>query len=71
MLKMNLITREELCVKLYCELCDELYWELYGEFLDELDELYEEVNRELLREVDWALGSQIRMNFSHSKISRV
>ena len=60
---MNLITQEELCVKLYCELCDELYWELYGEFLDELDELYEEVN--------WPLGFPIRTNFSHSKISRV
>jgi hypothetical protein len=63
MLKMNLITREELCVKLYCELCDELYWELYGEFLDELDELYEEVNRELCLEVWMPLGSQIHTDF--------
>ena len=56
MLKMNLITREELCVKLYCELCDELYWEL-------CDELYEEVNRELCLEVWMPLGFQILTDF--------
>ena len=57
---MNLITQEELCVK--------LYWELYVDLNGELDwELY----GKLRREVNWPLGLQIRTNFSHSKISRV
>jgi hypothetical protein len=42
------------------ELCWELCWELYEELWVEL---YGEVYR--------PLGSQIRTNFSHSKISRV
>jgi hypothetical protein len=47
-------------VELYGELCGELWVELYGELCGKL---YWEVYR--------PLGSQIRTNFSHSKISRV
>jgi hypothetical protein len=64
MLKMNLITQEELCDELYWELCDELYWEL-------CDELYEELNREVWMEVGRQLGFPIHTKFLHSKISRV
>ena len=60
MLKMNLITQEELHLELCDELCDELY-----------EELYWGLYRELRREVNWPLGSQIHTDFSHSKISRV
>jgi hypothetical protein len=63
MLKMNLITQKELWVELWVELYDEvgeeLFWKVYGE-------VYWELRREL-----WELGSQIRTNFLHSKISRV
>jgi hypothetical protein len=52
MLKMNLITQEEL----HLELCDELYWELYGE-------LYGELCDEVYREVYGALGFQILTDF--------
>jgi hypothetical protein len=60
MLKMNLITQKELCGgfnrKMNRELWREFYREVYGK---------------LRREVNWPLGSQIRADFSHSKISRV
>jgi hypothetical protein len=59
MLKMNLITRKELCVGLYWELPGGLY----GEVCDE-------VCRGMFREL-WELGIPIRANFSLSKISRV
>jgi hypothetical protein len=56
MLKMNLITQEELYGgldrELYGELCGELYGELY-------EELYEEVDWELY----WELGSPIHTDF--------
>jgi hypothetical protein len=63
MLQMNLIRQEELCGEvneLYWELRRELYGELWGELYWGL---YEEVYLEL--------GSQIRTNFSLSKILRV
>jgi hypothetical protein len=60
MLKMNLITQEELCLELWVE----LYWELY-------DDLYWKLHWELHWELYQPLGAQIRTNFSHSKISRV
>jgi len=60
MLQMNLIIQEELCGGLYRELYRELCWELWGE-----------LSRELYLEVWRPLGSQIRTDFSHSKISRV
>jgi hypothetical protein len=67
MLKMNLITQEELYGELYgdlyWELYDDLYWKLHAELLGELyDDLYLEL---------WELGTQIRIEFLHSKISRV
>ena len=70
MLQMNLITQEELWGDLY----EEVYMELWG-FCDEVGEelfwkVYGEVYWELRREL-WELGSQIRTNFLHSKISRV
>jgi hypothetical protein len=46
-------------VELYDEVGEELFWKVYGE-------VYWELRREL-----WELGSQIRTNFLHSKISRV
>ena len=62
MLKMNLITQEEVYGGWDRDLDGELYGELY-------EELYEELY------VDWEvyqpLGLQIRTNFLHSKISRV
>jgi hypothetical protein len=75
MLKMNLITRKELCVGLYWELPGGLYWELYcemyGELLREVNgEVCDEVCRGMFREL-WELGIPIRANFSLSKISRV
>jgi hypothetical protein len=71
MLKMNLITQKELRGDLCWELDRELYGELYGDLWDELyEELYGE--EELYHwELCEPLGSQIRTNFSHSKISRV
>ena len=67
MLQMNLITRKELWGGLYLELA----WEVHGGVRGEL---YEEVRGKLygrsLREL-WRLGTQIRTDFSHSKISRV
>jgi hypothetical protein len=49
---MNLITQEELCVKLWVELYRDLYRELYRELCWELwGELY------------WVLGSQILTDF--------
>ena len=66
MLKMNLITQEELYGgldrELYGELCGELYGELY-------EELYEELYVDW--ELYWELGFPIRTDFLHSKISRV
>ena len=63
MLKMNLITQEELClelwVELYWELYDDLYWKLHAELLGEL---YGELYLEL-----WELGTQIRIDFHNSK----
>ena len=64
MLKMNLITQEELHLELCDELCDELYEELYWE-------LYWELCWELCWEVRGSLGFPILTDFSHSKISRV
>jgi hypothetical protein len=56
MLKMNLITQEEL----YGGLDRELYGELYGELYEELyEELYGEVDWELY----WELGSPIHTDF--------
>jgi hypothetical protein len=68
MLKMNLITQDELYRGLYGEVC----WELSGE-------LWGEVYMELYWELSWGLGwglygelgIPIRANFSLSKISRV
>jgi hypothetical protein len=64
MLKMNLITQEELYRGLYGEVC----WELSGE-------LRGEVYREVYWGLGWGLygelGIPIRANFSLSKISRV
>jgi hypothetical protein len=63
MLKMNLITQEELYGELYgdlyWELYDELYWKLHAELLGEL---YGELYLEL-----WELGTQIRIDFHNSK----
>jgi hypothetical protein len=75
MLKMNLITRKELCVGLYWELPGGLYgevcWELSGELWGEVNgEVCDEVCRGMFREL-WELGIPIRANFSLSKISRV
>jgi predicted thioredoxin/glutaredoxin len=68
MLQMNLITQEELCADLY----EKVYGELYGELYEELyEELYWGLYRELYWEVRGTLGSQIRAEFLHSKISRV
>ena len=68
MLQMNLIIQEELCG----EVCHELYWELRRELYGELwGELYWGLYRELRGELYWELGSQIRTNFSLSKILRV
>ena len=64
MLKMNLITQNELCREVDRELYRELGWEVWSE-------LYRELYRELGEEVRWGLGYQIRADFSHSKISRV
>jgi hypothetical protein len=64
MLQMNLIIQEELCG----EVCHELYWELRRELYGELwGELYWGLYCEVYR----PLGSQIRTNFSLSKILRV
>jgi hypothetical protein len=72
MLKMNLITQEELYMGLYWELCWEVRRELDGKLYWGLDgELYWELRRELDREFRQPLGTQIRTDFSHSKISRV
>jgi hypothetical protein len=63
MLKMNLITQEELYGELYgdlyWELYDDLYWKLHAELLGEL---YGELYLEL-----WELGTQIRIDFHNSK----
>jgi hypothetical protein len=67
MLKMNLITQEELYRGLYGEVC----WELSGELGGEVNgEVCDEVCRGMFREL-WELGIPIRANFSLSKISRV
>jgi hypothetical protein len=67
MLKMNLITQEELYRGLYGEVC----WELSGELWGEVNgEVCDEVCRGMFREL-WELGIPIRANFSLSKISRV
>jgi hypothetical protein len=60
---MNLIRQEELCGEV-----NELYWELRRELCGEL---YWGLYRELRGELYWELGSQIRTNFSLSKILRV
>jgi hypothetical protein len=67
MLKMNLITQDELYRGLYGEVC----WELSGELWGEVNgEVCDEVCRGMFREL-WELGIPIRANFSLSKISRV
>ena len=53
---MNLITQKELWGELYGEVDGEVCWKLYWGFNGELY---------------WALRSQIRAEFLHSKISRV
>ena len=59
MLKMNLITQEELWL--------ELWVELYGELCREVNvEVCDEVYREVCWE-SWELGSQIRIDFHNSK----
>ena len=68
MLKMNLITQEELYAGVYMELRREVYWKLYGELWGEL---YWGLYCGLNGEVYSPLGDQIRADFSHSKISRV
>jgi hypothetical protein len=59
MLKMNLITQEELWLELWVELYGELCREVNVEVCDEL---YRELDWE-----SWELGSQIRIDFHNSK----
>jgi hypothetical protein len=68
MLQMNLITQKELYAGLYGEVYRGLYW---GVDRETWREVYWELWREFYRELYQPLGSQIRTNFSHSKISRV
>ena len=64
MLQMNLITQKEL----WGEVRHELYWELYWKVSGEL---YWHVSGRVRWDLVGPLGSQILIDFSHSKISRV
>jgi hypothetical protein len=64
MLKMNLITQEELWGGFYRELDRELGWEVYDGLYEELYwELFDELYGEVYREVYGALGFQILTDF--------